>query len=77
MPREIELGNGYGYFCNIHDMESQNQKQKQIFDQININNYRRYLEEIERHDHPSTDFNDTLCSCSLFAFIITACLYLL
>jgi hypothetical protein len=73
MPKEIELGNGYGYFCNIHDIENQ----KPIVDQIYINNYRHYLEEIEKHDRPSTDMNDALCSCSLFAFMITVCFFIL
>jgi hypothetical protein len=73
MAREIELGNGYGYFCNIHDIESQ----IPIIEPIYINNYHKYLEEIDRHHNTSTDINDALCSCSLFAFIITICIFIL
>ena len=73
MPREIELGNGYGYFCNIHDMESQ----KPIVDQIYMNSYRHYLEEIEKHDRPSNEFNDTWCACSLFSFMVIVCCFIL
>ena len=73
MPIEIELGNGYGYFCNIHDIENQ----KPIVDQTYINNYRKYLEESERREHTSTHINDTVCSCSILAFIITFCICIL
>jgi len=73
MPKEIELGNGYGYFCNIHDIESQ----KPVVEQLYTNNYRKYLEEMERRERPSTEFNDALCSCALFSFIMTICFFML
>ena len=73
MPREIELGNGYGYFCNIHDIESQ----KPIVEPMYINNYRKYLEEIERHDRPANDMNDTWCACSVFSFMVIVCFFIL
>jgi hypothetical protein len=75
MSVEIELGNGYGYFYNIHDIENQ----KPIVDQTYINNYRKYLEEIEQYEHPSNDTNYALCSCScsLFAFLVTICIFIL
>jgi hypothetical protein len=75
MPKEIELGNGYGYFCNIHDMESQ---KPIVNNHIHMNYYRRYLEEIERHEGPSNDMNDnTLCACSLFSFMVIVCCFIL
>uniref|UniRef100_A0A6C0JZU3 Uncharacterized protein n=1 Tax=viral metagenome TaxID=1070528 RepID=A0A6C0JZU3_9ZZZZ len=70
--REIELGNGYGYFCNIHDVECQ----KQIVDQT-YNNYQKYLEEIEHQEPRRSGCNDTLCSCSLFAFVCTILFFIL
>jgi hypothetical protein len=75
MLKEIELGNGYGYFCNIHDIENQNP----IIEPIYINNYCKYLEEIDRYEDPSTDTNYALCSCScsLFACMITIFLFIL
>jgi hypothetical protein len=96
MAKEIELGNGYGYFCNIHDMENQ----KPIVEPIHINNYRKYLEEIDgvseacvryypfyrlrgktenerRERTSSTDFNDKICSCALFSFMVVVCCFIL
>ena len=66
----IELGNGYGFFCNIHDIENQ----------YNIHDYssryienRMYLEEI----HPPTGNYDMLCTVITIALLLVLCLFVM
>lgn len=68
MAKEIELGNGYGYFCNIHDIENQ-YKSAPMFEPIYMN-HSRYLDELEQFDRNNTWFGDALCSCSVFSFMV-------
>jgi hypothetical protein len=66
----IELGNGYGFFCNVHDIENQ----------YNIHDYgiryienRTYLEEM----HPPTEDCDILCTVITIAIIFVLCLFVM
>lgn len=74
---EIELGNGYGFFCNIHDIESQQPVVKPIL-KPKYTSRRRYLEKIKKNEDPPDDDNNyAMYAISLIAFIVTICIFVI
>ena len=65
----IELGNGYGYFCNVHDIENQYKRRRYSYIEDNM-----YLEEIH---HRNTGLLHILCSITIVSLIIIVCLFVM
>jgi len=70
-PREIELGNGYGYFCNIHDVENQCVQKN---DSKYTNKF-NHLEEMDLIENTADSGNTSICTCSAFACIVMILLF--
>lgn len=64
----IELGNGYGYFCNVHDIENQYTSRHYSYMKNNV-----YLEEI----HPPPEDSDMLCTVIMIAILFVLCLFVM
>jgi hypothetical protein len=75
--KHIDLGNGYGYFCNIHDIENPENNNKSIhkYDSELIKSL--YYETLYFEDDPdianvttsTTACADTICSVIIIAFV--------
>jgi len=62
---ELELGNGYGYFCDIHDIELHKNTNYNHIDMANC----KYLEEME-DAIPTAEITDSVCPCSWIVSIV-------
>ena len=71
---EIELGNGYGYFCNIHDIENQQHiikiviKPKQIIS-------RKKLKKINLNEDATDNDHKIYVGCACFVIVIVIAIY--
>jgi hypothetical protein len=73
---EIELGNGYGYFCNIHDIENQQPILKIVIKPKPIVR-RKYSEKTKQNEESTTKCNDTICICLVVIVILTIYVFVL
>jgi hypothetical protein len=72
---EIELGNGYGYFCDISDIENQRPILKL---EVKPKRVIRYKKTKQNQDHIESDHkNYILCSCFVVITVIAIYLCLL
>jgi hypothetical protein len=69
---EIELGNGYGYFCNIQDVENQQPTLKLVVKPKHISRRKKISlnEDIDDKDRK----NYIVCAC--FVVIVVIAIYI-
>jgi len=89
----IELGNGYGYFCNVHDIENQykvrehrtSERAQMLENYPEIIYHRRIIRDYSHIEdnvyleeiRPSTEDSDMLCTVITIAMLFALCLFVM
>ena len=68
---EIELGNGYGYFCNIHDVENQHPKLKLVIKPKHIVRHKHFKKISLNEDNDDTEYIKYIfCACVVVIVVV-------
>ena len=72
---EIELGNGYGYFCNIQDVENQQPTLKLVVKPKHISR-RKHFKKISLNEDADDKDRKSYMVCAGFVVIVVIAIYI-